>query len=101
MGDLIPDLLMKGMYSDSGRKLLRILSHIVLTHTIWLELMTVLFHSWDALLHFHMTIPKENLLRRLLSHVLILFLAVLALPVAQPAGDDDEDEGMLNAGNHS
>ena len=51
--------------------------------------------------HFHMTKHKENLLRRLLSHVLILFLAVVALPVAQPAGDDDEDEGMLNAGNHS
>lgn len=53
--------------------------------------------------HFHMTKRKENLLRRLLSHVLILFLAVVALPVAQPAGDDDddEDEAMLHAGNHS
>ena len=54
-----------------------------------------------------MTKRKENLLRRLLSHVLILFLAVVALPVAQPADDDDddddddEDEGMLHAGNHS
>ena len=48
----ISDLLVKGTYSDSGRKLLRILSHIVLTHIIWLELMTVLFHSWNALSTF-------------------------------------------------
>ena len=43
--------------------------------------------------HFHMTKRKENLLRRLLSHVLILFLAVVALPGAQPA--DDKDEGSI------
>ena len=48
--------------------------------------------------YFYVTKPTENLLRRLLSHVFILFLAVLIQPVED---DDDEDEGMLDAGKHS